>query len=284
VDTTTIRQLTRNSNKVYFLDFYSDFYYYYYGGYAPQGYYNPCGTWVFKKDLRSFLQDLLNDHYYVVFDAAKFASFEEYVAFLEYNRSTEKSGLIAISKEASPYAFSKTADELYHVAIKDSSSNNGIEHAGLVIKGNFTIEALIRPASNSLPNATILNNWEDFNGLSGITLQKNGSLADQYIFGFGYSSMQNIIFTLGSNQWHYLAVAVSDGDVKVFDWGKQIAQGAINTPMPNSNAPMVIGNGKNRDRHFDGFIREVKISTGINESGILETAARLSKQLNDGSF
>jgi Concanavalin A-like lectin/glucanases superfamily len=155
----------------------------------------------------------------------------------------------------------------------------------LVLKRNFTIEALIKPSGNLLPNATILNNWENFNRFSGITLQKNGSGPDQYNFGFGYGSMpQNIIFTLESNQWHYLAVAVSDGNVKIYDWGKQIAQGTIATSMQNSDEPLIIGNRKNRDSRFSGFIREIKISNGVNESGILETAAHLSKQMNAGSY
>lgn len=60
-----IRRATGNSDKLYFIDS-EDFTFYYYGGYRPVGYPNPFLTWIFSKDLTSFLQKLLDDGYYVV--------------------------------------------------------------------------------------------------------------------------------------------------------------------------------------------------------------------------
>ena len=286
IDTATIRQMTRNSSKVYFLDFHADFYYYYYGKYTPQGYYSPCATWIFKKDLINFLQTLLKDHYYIVLNATKFASFNEYLPYLDYNSSVEKNNLIAISKEPVPHLLSNAGHELFHIAIKDSSSNNGIEYGGLVLNKNFAIEALIKPIGNQVPNATILTNWENVNGFLGMIVQRNESIPDQYIFRFGYGSIvsQNINFTLENNQWHYLTIAVSDSSLKIYDWGKQIADGTAATSIQNSDEPLTIGNRKNRDAHFNGLIREIRISTDVNEADILERAASLSKQMTAASY
>lgn len=98
IDTTAIGEITDNSRKVYFLDFQMDFYYYYYGKYTPLGYFSPCGAWIFKKDLTSFLQKLLDDQYFIVVNEAKIKSFDDYLPNLVYSRTEKKSGLMAIHK------------------------------------------------------------------------------------------------------------------------------------------------------------------------------------------
>jgi len=286
IDTGAVKEITHHSSKVYFLDFHADFYFYYYGKYTPQGYYNPSATWIFKKDFINFLQTLLNDHYYIVMLARKFDSFSEFLSYLDYNSSIEKNNLITISKEPIPHLLSNDGNELFHIAMKDSSSIDGIEHAGLVLTKNFTIEALVRPVGNQAPNATILSNWNNFAGFPGITLQANGSVPGQYMFRCvsGSIATQNIIFALENNQWHYLTIGVSDSSLKVYDWGRLIADSKVTTSIQNSDEPLTIGNRPRRDAHFNGFIREIKIANGLNESGIPEKAAQLSKKMNTSSY
>ncbi|HLE17441.1 MAG TPA: hypothetical protein VI728_04050 [Syntrophales bacterium] len=60
------RDVTGNSEKVYFACRYIDVIFYYYGGYAPVGYFNPFTSWIFTKDLEGFLQDLLDKGYFIV--------------------------------------------------------------------------------------------------------------------------------------------------------------------------------------------------------------------------
>jgi hypothetical protein len=60
-----IREVTNGSSKVFFVDS-DDFIFYYYGGYAPVGYCNPFLTCIFTKDLKSHLQKLLDNGYYLV--------------------------------------------------------------------------------------------------------------------------------------------------------------------------------------------------------------------------
>ncbi len=61
-----IKKLTNNSKKVYFTGT-DDFYYYYYGSYTPNGYFSPYASWIYKKDMVNFMQNLLNNGYYIVF-------------------------------------------------------------------------------------------------------------------------------------------------------------------------------------------------------------------------
>lgn len=60
-----IKEITQNSERVYFLDS-NDFWYYYAGKYAPQGRYQPCTAWVLRRDLKKFIQNLLDEDYYIV--------------------------------------------------------------------------------------------------------------------------------------------------------------------------------------------------------------------------
>ena len=60
-----VKMITHNSSKVYFIDK-SDFMLYYLGGYAQVGYCNPFQTWIFSRDLNRFLQELLDNGYYLV--------------------------------------------------------------------------------------------------------------------------------------------------------------------------------------------------------------------------
>ena len=57
-----LKIITKGSDKVYFLDYDRDFLYYYYGGYKPQGYYSPCAGWIFSKDLKQFVQNLIQQN------------------------------------------------------------------------------------------------------------------------------------------------------------------------------------------------------------------------------
>lgn len=64
-----IKSATNNSSKVYFVNVDgADFWLYYYGGYVPVGYCSPFRTWIFSKDLGAYLQKLLDDGYYLVYD------------------------------------------------------------------------------------------------------------------------------------------------------------------------------------------------------------------------
>ncbi len=66
LSTNSIKEIINNSPKVYFI-MDADFGYYYYGGYSPVGYYNPFKTWIFTKEFNDFLQDLLNQEYYIFY-------------------------------------------------------------------------------------------------------------------------------------------------------------------------------------------------------------------------
>lgn len=87
-DTTDIRALTHNSDKVYIFSQW-DFYYYYYGNYVPQGYFLPYVSWPFKKDLLLFLQNLINKNYYIVIKQDEMRYENEIVNALAYHHTTE---------------------------------------------------------------------------------------------------------------------------------------------------------------------------------------------------
>ena len=62
-----VKAVTGDNRKVYFIGD-NDFLLNYYGGYAPVGYYNPAYAWISKREFNKFLQELVNQGYYLVVD------------------------------------------------------------------------------------------------------------------------------------------------------------------------------------------------------------------------
>lgn len=89
----TIRTVTGNSSKVYFISN-ADFELYYYGGYAPVGYCNPFQTWIFTKDIIHFLQELLDKGYYLVSSA----EMQYLLTNLHYNYNTLAGDIVVVAR------------------------------------------------------------------------------------------------------------------------------------------------------------------------------------------
>ena len=262
VDTAAVKQIVHGSEKVYFMDFSWDFYNYYYGHYAPQGYFSPCGAWVYKKDFADFLKDLLSKGYYIVYNVGDIGFFNDYFPLLGYNQTEKVRNMVALSRQPVKFFLPERQETLVHIGIKDSLASVGVENAPITLKDEFTIELIVKPTGTQQANAVILNNQSKFDGVKGFTLQHNGN-ANQY--GFGYSNgsayMPSVFFTLTDNVWHNLAIVVTRESIKVYDNGNLIITGnAGGLPIANSELPLVIGNKASRDCQFRGFIKEVIIS------------------------
>ncbi len=275
IDTAGVRAVTHNSDKVYILDFWNDFYYYYYGNYVPQGFYSPCQSWIFSKDFSVFLQSLLDKGYYVVYDQLGFTRYLDYFPRLDYNECGRKGRMNAIRKIAVPKLLPANQAAILHVAMADSLSNNGVEHEYDYPKmqNEFTIEMIVKPSGPQIANATILNNLSRYSGLKGLTVQGNNNVPNNYVFGFsnGTGGMPNATFNLEDNQWSYVVITLGKNLIKIYVNGKQV--GSVDAgPLPyvNSNSCFVIGNNIDYDHHFRGFIREVKVTNGnINDEDIV---------------
>lgn len=261
VDTAAVRKVTFGSDKVFFLDFNIDFYYYYYGNYVPQGYYNPLEAWVFKKDLRAFLQNLLDKGYYLVYYDRNFNNFDDYLPYLDYDQSYKVNNTVSVKKEKVPFLLPETLPSAFHIATKDMLAPGGIQRAGVTIAENFTIEAVIRPVGPQVANATILSNLAEGKG---VCLQQFESNQSQYKFivGDGKQFLTTPI-QLDANMWHYLVISGNDQVLKIYDNGKLI--NTVNTGrklVANSGAALSIGNFAAQTAPFRGNIREVNISNG----------------------
>ena len=68
VDLESVYKLVGGQRKVYFLKHADDFIYSYMGGYRLEGYYQPLMTWIFQDQLTEFLQNLLEQGYYIIAD------------------------------------------------------------------------------------------------------------------------------------------------------------------------------------------------------------------------
>ena len=282
MDTIVVRQITVNSPNVFFLDFDTDFYYYYYGHYAPQGFFNPTESWIYRKDLLDFMQDLLNKHYYIVYNAKKYSSYTDYIPYLNYNHTQQQNDMVALSKEAVSKLLPIDTSAIFHAAFKDTVPKNGMDFANITFKEDFFIELLVKPTGNQLPNATLLSNFDRIGSLTGLTLQANGTIPDQYLFSYSTGQVMPIVyFQLTNDQWNYITIVVNKETAKVYDNGKLVGNiPAGSLPIVNSNTSITIGNNANRDAHFKGEIREIKISNNaIDEVGIMNNWQKLAAEL-----
>ncbi|MBI4931862.1 MAG: hypothetical protein HY841_13955 [Bacteroidetes bacterium] len=95
-----IKKISNNSSLVYFLDYQNDFVYYYYGNYAPVGYFNPCSSWLLKKDFIIFINNLLANGYYVVTTNSEDIS--ELLPYLDFNKKQEDGVYTSYKKDKIP--------------------------------------------------------------------------------------------------------------------------------------------------------------------------------------
>ena len=98
-----IKTLTKNSKKVYFIYCgvkypWDDFLFYYYGNYKPIGHYNPSVTYAFKKDYSNYLNELLNNNYYLVTRDVEYM--EELVPLIHFNKIDTLGGYTSFSKKS----------------------------------------------------------------------------------------------------------------------------------------------------------------------------------------
>jgi hypothetical protein len=286
VDTAALNYISHNSSKLYFQNTSIDFYFYYYGHYTPQGYFSPCAAWVYKKDIIKFQQDLLNDHYYIVVDSYGFNAARDYFPYLDYNRCCRKNNMMAISKEPTKLLLAETPGTDMHVGIVDSISGLAIERADVKIKNDYTLEAIVKPMGVQSRKGVIIHNIVNYGvGLNGLTIQVSDPATNLYVFGSGNGSpaIPNTMFQLENDKWNYITAIVNKDQIKVYVNGKMVSSvGTGGLPFVNSDVPIVIGNNGSRDGHFNGYIKEVKITDGnMNEADIMSTGQRIYTMLNN---
>ena len=269
-DLAILKKITNNSDKLYFLNFWEDFMYYYYGNYKPVGYFSPCVTNILKKDLISLMQSLINKGYYIVITDTK--STREFFHELKYNKVVSEGSYIALSQDSLELLLPQdTTTSVAHIGIPNDLGNNGIYLPPVTLNNDFTMELILKPAVQQVPNANVVvNALTDDTGSSGFSFQQNGPNTNQFIFGYagGKSWIDPPIFMLNANEWNYIVITVHKNKVTVFNNGVEVASVPTTFAIKNVTAPVVINNGVDQKSQFTGLIREVKI---MNDTISLET-------------
>lgn len=281
-DFTSLKKITNNSDSVYFLNYQDDFLYYYYGHYKPVGYFNPCATWILKNDMLNFLQNLLDNNYYIV--TTNMRAIAELLPDLNYNNVNSENEYTAISKTKVDLLFSESkVKPLVHIGLSSDLGNNGINLSPLMFKENFTIEALLKPKDTQVDNASVLvNAITDSIGPSGMTFQQNGPNDNEFLFAFGGGKAWTppAFFKLRPNEWNYIVISVKESTIKVFNNGLMVFTVKTEFAIKNIKAPLVIGNGIGINNAFNGLIKEIKITNDtITEQTVSTTLKRIKDSL-----
>ncbi|MES2592101.1 MAG: LamG-like jellyroll fold domain-containing protein [Bacteroidota bacterium] len=278
-DFASLKKITNNSDSVYFLNYQDDFLYYYYGQYKPVGYFNPCATWILKNDMLNFLQNLLDNNYYIV--TTKMREIAELLPDLKYNNVSSEKEYTAISKKKVELLFSEsTVKPLVHIGIGSDLGNNGINLTPIALEENFTIEVLLKPKDTQVDNASVLvNAITDSIGPSGMTFQQNGPNDNEFLFAYGGGKEWTppAFFKLQPNEWNYIVISVKENTIKVFNNALLVYTAKSAFSIKNINAPIVIGNGIGINNAFNGLLKEVKITNDTISEQTVSTTLKMIK-------
>ncbi len=283
VDTVAIKKITTNSPKVYFLEFYNDFIYYYYGSYKLEGYYMPTGAYIYKNELTKFLQNLLDNHYYIVYNQDAIGGIQkEYLPELNYNKTQQVNKMISISKEDIKLLLPVSTTDVLHCGFVDSVANAGSEKAPVNLNEDFTLEIIAKPTTNQQPYAVLLSNlFNNNNAYKGFSIQMDANNQGRYSFVVSKNdSLLHADFILEANTWNYITIVSNKNNIKVFNNGKLYSALDKSTVISNSTMPIIIGNSSNKKCHFSGLIKEVKISNNtIDEAEIIKNRESIRAEL-----
>ncbi len=272
-DFASLKKITNNSDSIYFLNYQDDFLYYYYGHYKPHGYFSPCATWLLKKDLVNFVQGLIDKHHYIVTTDIRYIA--ELLPDLHYNHVASEGVYTSLSRDSVElFLQANPATSLAHIGIDSALGKNGINMPPITFNNNFTLELIVKPDSEQIPNSSIVvNAMNDSIGPSGITFQQNGPNNNQFLFAYGggKSWTPPAMFMLQANTWNYIVATANKGKITVYNNGQVVASEKADFNIKNSPAPLVIANGIGRENQFNGIIREVKL---MNDTISASTIAR----------
>ncbi len=259
-DLSVIKNLTDNSKKVYFLDYQSDFIYYYYGSYQAMGYYQPCSAWVFKSELKDFLQKLLSQDYYLVI--MNVSQVSEIIPGLNYNHIVKEKGITVVHNESEKLLLPQHPGSIIHKGFKGDMGNTGIALEPISLGDNYTIELIVKPGHEQVANAKILSNAQNIIGPRGFAIQQNGNTTNQFMFAYGNgkSWIAPGLVKLIENEWNYLVITVKKDTVKIYSQAIPVYSGKLASPVSNSDTPLILGSEMGQNNRFNGILKELSIT------------------------
>ncbi|MCX7049731.1 MAG: glycosyltransferase family 39 protein [Candidatus Sumerlaeota bacterium] len=172
-------------------------------------------------------------------------------------------GIYERRQEASGLLLPKRADEMLHIRMR-APITKGVTKSPLTLPGAFAVEALLKPADQQRTYSDILGNHPGLNSeCQGFVIQQDGGKTNQYkfMYGDGKGWAPGVVFRLPEEQWSYLAVTVRDKTIRVYINGVQAAERIETLGMENSRRPLWIGDWYQGGRMYNGWIREVRISS-----------------------
>jgi tetratricopeptide (TPR) repeat protein len=259
-DFASLRDITKSSDKVYFLEFNKDFLCYYWGHYKPVGYFTPNDAWVLKKDMAVMLQNLLDSGYYLAPTEDQYA--DEILQLLKFNTYREKEGSRVYFKQVHSDLLSDS-DALIHRAFLNHLPARGISVPAISPHRTFAIQCIIIPDSgHQATGATVFSNLHQVLDYQGFDLSRVDVAKDQYVFRYGNNKKlkESAPFIVRPGIPNYIAVILGDSTLSVYINGRLISEIPYAGDYADSDRPFMIGNSGARNTPFKGLIYEIKVS------------------------
>lgn len=259
-DFVTVKELTNNSRKVYFLDAGGDFPSYYFGNYIPPGYLNPCGAFIIRANLAAFVQKLLDDHYCIV--TRDFETWDDISTLVTYNSVKEKNGYLVAEKTETKFIFKHDTAGVLHLVFPGPLNVKAVKYHPVKLDSRFAIRCILKPDSQQQPFAEVIDNRHSTIGNRGFCITQAEGMNNTFEFIYGDNShwIKGPPFKLTAGQWNLLTIAMTDNTLKISINGVMLPPVAGLNALKNSPLPLLIGNCIQDGRPFKGHIRELKIT------------------------
>jgi hypothetical protein len=183
---------------------------------------------------------------------------------------------VLVVKKESAWELRSAGPPLLHFGYDGGTLGAGVQQPAISFTNEMSIDLLVSPEDNQVPNADILSNHAtDYRGLA---IEQLGDHTNHFSvsLGNGTSWMNAGQFSLEPGRRSYVSLQIEDKQTMLYVNGKLIAKTLQPAQPVSTNRPLYVGNWIGGGRPFNGFVGEVLISNG-NKSGdeIAADAVRL---------
>lgn len=258
IDAESVKQIVDDPSKVYVLDYQRDFLYYYQGGYALSGYFNPCGVWILRPDLVTFLNGLLKQGYNIVIPSPTSAL--DVLQRLDYNVMKSANGTYAVSNRATMQAIEGPADDLLNVSFSQQQGTTRYYRQIALKSDSFTLELLFEPRARQQSNASVFSIISD--EYSGMVLEATGRQDGEFVLASGSGETWKMITLLQADttRANRLVINKRGRNISVALNGSNVFTGADPSDVDFTSVNLTVGAPFGRENVMLGSILGIRLS------------------------
>ena len=158
---------------------------------------------------------------------------------------------------------------MFYRSFIDTIPPSGVTCLPLTLPTAYTVQCIFEPGTRQgNDNAIIFSNLHTTLGYQGLSLSLCDSSGSQVIFSYGAG--EHLIISgpiaIHPHAANYFAATIADTKITVYLNGKKVWVNTDKGRIEPSDRPVMIGNGRAANTHFNGHVYEVAITKEIIDS------------------